>query len=102
MLILSILLMGITGGVLPYLPVYRTLDAQVMIMITIQIVLMMMRRWIALVNDDDDDGCCRQVGLVGFDSSSTDNFPWQTIVWVSVNICVSNGATFGSTIYLLK
>ena len=48
MLILSILLMGITGGVLPYLPVYRTLDAQV-IMMTIQIVLMMMRRRMALV-----------------------------------------------------
>ena len=47
MLILSILLMGITGGVLPYLPVYRTLDAQV-IMMTIQIV-MMMRRRMALV-----------------------------------------------------
>ena len=43
MLILSILLMGITGGVLPYLPVYRTLDAQV-IMTTVQIVMMMMRR----------------------------------------------------------
>ena len=43
-----------------------------------------------------------QVGLVGFDSSITGNFPWQTIVWVSVNICVSNGATFGSTTYLLK
>ena len=49
MLILSILLMGITGGVLPYLPVYRTLDAQV-IMMTIQIVMMMMmRRMLALV-----------------------------------------------------
>ena len=43
MLILSILLMGITGGVLPYLPVYRTLDAQV-IMTTVQIVMMMRRR----------------------------------------------------------
>ena len=43
MLILSILLMGITGGVLPYLPVYRTLDAHV-IMITNQIVMMMRRR----------------------------------------------------------
>ena len=48
MLILSILLMGITGGVLPYLPVYRTLDAQV-IMTTVQIVMMMMRRRMALV-----------------------------------------------------
>ena len=48
MLILSILLMGITGGVLPYLPVYRTLDAQV-IMMTIQIVMMMRRRRMALV-----------------------------------------------------
>ena len=53
MLILSILLMGITGGVLPYLPVYRTLDAQV-IMTTVQIVMMMMmmmmrRRMLALV-----------------------------------------------------
>ena len=47
-MILSILLMGITGGVLPYLPVYRTLDAQV-IMMTIQIVMMMMRRRMALV-----------------------------------------------------
>ena len=53
-------------------------------------------------HDHDDDGCCGQVGLVGFDSSITGNFPWQTIVWVSVNICVSNGATFGSTTYLLK
>ena len=87
--------MGITGGVLPYLPVYRTLDAQV-IMITIHIVMMMMRRRMALVSDHYHDGCCRQVGLVGFDSSSTGNFPWQTIVWVSVNICESNGATFGS------
>ena len=48
MLILSILLMGITGGVLPYLPVYRTLDAQV-IMMTIQILVMMTRRRMALV-----------------------------------------------------